>query len=369
MLTGPDAIAQMAGGKIAPIYLEGRIPIAEASSRELGLLPNQVVRAVVEQRPEGLILLINGRPVELPAQLRFRPGDAIWLKLFQGAQGSFFKLTPPPAVLTTPTAQAPTGAQVSPVVASLFTQPANLSGLMALLSPSGGLSVIAGLLSGLAGTSGPLASLLKARPSMAHLSPEAVRMAFRGSGLFSESRLASKEPISFDVKLALRELLVQLQQTKGAQASLLQATDSALREMESAQADSLAASSQRELSFSFLIPFRDADPVLISLFRPPRTPVEPDPPYTINMHTRSESLGELWMKTVIGKGQQIDFVMWADRKEVAQKAERAKGELIEDLSGAGLEMKSFSVFHGRRPAEDVHGLSAKPPGLVFDRTA
>ena len=76
MLTGPDAIAQMAGGKISPIFLEGRIPIAEATSKELGLLPNQVVRAVVEQRAEGLVVLINGRPFELPAQLRFRPGDA-----------------------------------------------------------------------------------------------------------------------------------------------------------------------------------------------------------------------------------------------------------------------------------------------------
>lgn len=366
MLTGPDAIAQMAGGKIAPIYLEGRIPIAEASSKELGLLPNQVVRAVVEQRPEGLIILINGRPFELPAQLRFRPGDAVWLKLLGGTQGFFLKLVPPPSPQTS---QAPNAAQVSPVVASLFAQPANLSGLMSLLSPSGGFSVIASFLSGLAGTSGPLVSLLKARPAMANLSADAVRVAFRGSGLFSEARLASKEPISFDVKLALRELLVQLQQSRGVQTGLVQATELALREMESAQADSLAASSHRELSFSFLIPFRDADPVLISLFRPPRSAVEPDPPYTINMHTRSESLGELWMKTVIGQGQQLDFVMWADREDVAQKAERAKGELIEDLSGAGLAMRSFSIFHGRRPSDDVNGFNAKPPGLVFDRTA
>jgi hypothetical protein len=366
MLTGPDAIAQMAGGKIAPIYLEGRIPIAEASSKELGLLPNQVVRAVVEQRPEGLIILINGRPFELPAQLRFRPGDAVWLKLLGGTQGFFLKLVPPPSPQGS---QAPAAAQVSPVVASLFAQPANLSGLMALLSPSGGLSVIASFLTGFTGTSGPLASLLKARPAMANLSPEAVRFALRGSGLFSEARLASKEPISFDVKLALRELLVQLQQSRGVQTGLVQATESALREMESAQADSLAASSHRELSFSFLIPFRDADPVLISLFRPPRSAAEPDPPYTINMHTRSESLGELWMKTVIGKGQQLDFVMWADRKDVAQKAERAKGELIEDLLGAGLAMRSFSIFHGRRPSDDLNDLNEKPPGLVFDRTA
>jgi hypothetical protein len=368
MLTGPDAIAQTAGAKVPAIYLEGRIPITEATNKELGLLPNQVVRAVVEQRPEGLIILINGRPLELPAQLRFRPGDAIWLRVLGGTQGLFLKVSPPP-FSQQPVSHSGSVGQLSPVVASLFTQPANLSGLMTLLSPSGGLSIIASLLSGLTGNAGPLASLLKARPSMANISPDAVRFAFRASGLFSEARLASKEPISFDVKLALRELLVQLQQQRSVQTGLLQATESALREMESAQADSLAAASHRELSFSFLIPFRDADPVRISLFRPPRTPVEPEPPYTINMHTRSDSLGELWMKTVIGAGQQLDFVMWADRKDVAQKAELAKGELIEDLSGAGLAMKSFSIFHGRRPNEAPGGASEKPPGLVFDRTA
>ena len=74
MLTGPDAIAQMAGGKISPIYLEGRIPIAEATSKELGLLPNQVVRAVVDQRAERLVVLINGRPFSCQPNCVFVPG-------------------------------------------------------------------------------------------------------------------------------------------------------------------------------------------------------------------------------------------------------------------------------------------------------
>ena len=64
MLTGPEAIAQLASGKVLPIYLEGRVvPVQNDISRELGLSANQVIRAVVEQRPEGLIILINGRSV------------------------------------------------------------------------------------------------------------------------------------------------------------------------------------------------------------------------------------------------------------------------------------------------------------------
>lgn len=96
MLTGPEAIAQLAGGKVLPIYLEGRVvPVQNDISRELGLSANQVVRAVVEQRPEGLIILINGRPVELPVQLRFRPGDLIWLKVVQTPQGLVLQTVAP----------------------------------------------------------------------------------------------------------------------------------------------------------------------------------------------------------------------------------------------------------------------------------
>ena len=151
MLTGPEAISQLAGGKVLPIYLEGRVvPVQNDISRELGLSANQVIRAVVEQRPEGLIILINGRPVELAAQLRFRPGDLIWLKVIQTSQGLVLQTTAPPAGLAgsaAPRQPLPTGtaaplptAAVSPMVASLFAQPANFNGLMSLFSSSGSLA-------------------------------------------------------------------------------------------------------------------------------------------------------------------------------------------------------------------------------------
>ena len=165
MLTGLDAIAQLAGGKVMQIYLEGRlIPVQNDISRELGLSANQVVRAVIEQRPEGLIILINGRPVDLPKQLRFRPGDVIWLKAFESPKGLTLQVTPPPAsAVTTP---AGTGRGLSPMVASLFAQPASFSGLLSLFSSSGGLASLASYAQA-SGGFGPLSLFLQASPSMA----------------------------------------------------------------------------------------------------------------------------------------------------------------------------------------------------------
>lgn len=367
MLTGPEAIAQ-GGGKILPIYLEGRfIPVPEAASRELGLLPNQVVRAVVEMRGESLVLLINGRALDLSPQLRYRPGEALWLRMIETPQGGFgLKQVAPPATSSQAHAAAsmPT---VSPSVSSLFAQPANLSGLMALLSNAGGLASLSSVFQASGGL-GPLGLLLQNRAAMARLSPEAVKAALRASGLFTESRLARGEGVSSDLKAVLREALVRLAQAPRLADGLRQATQSAVREIESSQADSLAANSQRELSFGFVIPFKDADPVLVQFFRPRQTPEQPNPPYTINLHTKSQDLGEVWMKTVVTDARQLDLVMWADRADIAQRAEKAKSELSEELQSAGLNVHSLIVVHGRRPP-DPSPVIGEAPGAVFDQQA
>ncbi|MFM1880730.1 MAG: hypothetical protein RLZZ344_964 [Pseudomonadota bacterium] len=376
MLTGTEAIAQV-GGKILPIYLEGRlIPVPEATSRELALNPNQVVRAVVEMRGESLVLMINGKALEMAPQAKYKPGDALWLRLVDTPQGGLaLKQVPPPAgtpaggVPTPAAAAAAAGVQpaVSPTVSSLFAQPANLSGLTALLSNAGGLAALTSSLQAVGGL-GPLGILLQGRAAMARLTPEAVKNAMRASGLFTESRLARGEQVAGDMKAALRDALVRMGQSPRMVDGLRQATQSAVREIESSQADSLAAASQRELSFGFVIPFKDADPVLVQFFRPRKTQEQPDPPFTINLHTQSQDLGEVWMKTVVGSNRSLDLVMWADRADTADRAQKAKAELVEELEGAGMSVHTLLVVHGRRPP-DPSPVIGESPGVVFDRQA
>jgi hypothetical protein len=382
VLTGTEAIAQLAGGKVLPIYLEGRVvPIQNDISRELGLSANQVIRSVVEQRSEGLIILINGRPVELPVQLRFRPGDVVWLKVVQTPNGLALQTIAPPTgqavasaalaaqLPSTGTAAPLPTAAVSPLVASLFAQPANFNGLMSLFSSSGSLASLSTLAQS-SGALGPLALFLNARPSMARLSPQGVRAALAASGFLTEARLAAGKSVRADLKTGLREALQRIVGSKpGLPSGLKSMLESAVRELESSQADALSSSNQREFSFSFLIPFRDADPVLVTFQKPPATPDEPEAPFIINLHTRSDGLGEVWMKTVVGGKTRLDLTMWADRLETAQRAERAKSELAEELESAGLALASLNVFHGRRPSDHPGIAPEEGHGVVFDQRA
>jgi len=381
MLTGPEALG-VAGGKPLPIYLEGRlIPVQEAVGRELGLKFNEVVRGVVETRGETLLLKLQGKEVELPAQLRFRPGEVLWLRYTEmgrgmvllptasqsaagiaGGGGGAGGLAQAQALPSSPTIAG----GWSPSVASLFLRPADLSGFLTLLTGAG---LFAGLAQRVQGqpAPGPLGQWFASRLSMARLSPEAVRQAMRSSGLFTESMIAhGGGPAIGDLKLALRQSLAEIE-LDALEQGLREKIESGLHELESSQADSLVAASQRDLAFNFVIPFKDADPVLISFFRPKRSEEQPNPPSVINIYTRSDSLGEVWLKTVVFSGDVLELTMWAAQPDVASRARRAVAELEEEMASAGLVLRSMSVLNGRRPPED-----AQPdlkPGAVLDLKA
>jgi|GEM_PF-295857 len=383
MLTGPEALG-VAGGKPLPIYLEGRlIPVQEAVGRELGLKFNEVVRRCCGNPRETLLLKLQGKEVELPAQLRFRPGEVLWLRYTEMGRGMVLVPTANQSAAgiagggggagglaqaqahALPSSPAIAGGW-SPSVASLFLRPADLSGLLTLLTGAG---LFAGLAQRVQGqpAPGPLGQWFASRLTMARLTPEAVRQAMRSSGLFTESMIAhGGGPAVGDLKLALRQALTEIELDTLEQ-GLREKIESSLHELESSQADSLVAASQRDLVFNFVISFKDADPVLISFFRPKRSEEQPNPPSVINIYTRSESLGEVWLKTVVFSGDVLELTMWAAQTDVASRARRAVGELEEEMASAGLVLRSMSVLNGRRPSED-----APPdlkPGAVLDLKA
>lgn len=383
MLTGPEAIAA-AGARPLPIYLEGRlIPLQDAVSKELGLNPNQVVKAVVEIRPEGSMVLVNGRYVELPAQLRFRPGDEIWLRMLQTGKGPALQLVPPPAE-EVPTVRAQLAAQASalvpglaglpPSVASLFVRPADYSGLMALFA--GGLLTSLVRASGGADAGGasrllPLVQFLNGRLSAHRITPEAIKQALRASGLFSESRLAQGQTVQADLKVALMAALRLLEAEQEGDVELKEAVEGAIRELQSSQADSLVSQSHRELLLTFLVPFRDAPPALIRFFRPPKSQEDPDPPMSFDIHTQSPELGNLWLSAVLHQQSDLSLTMWAERESVAKLASNSVGDLEGDLEDIGLHVQKITVLHGRRPDDTVLPPGDRPraPGSVLDLKA
>lgn len=362
-MIGPDEATL--SGRLNPIYLEGRPLLLEAPvARALGLRDGQIVQASVELRGETLKMLINGQMFDLPPGLRFRPGEDVWLRAHAKANGWILKPVEPqedPSELSEATivsvavASSPT-INTSRLLA-LSLRPPQTPALMSLFQPA----QIAALFKTI--NSPELAALFqRMRLSMGAMNANDVETAIQNSGFWLEALLSQGKGIPLtDNKALLRKLLRAITdgdvQHKGK-------VEKALDDVEAAQVESLAAQTRGEISFSMVLPFIDANPVEIHFFRGARRPGEEKPPFTVNIHTNSDHLGEIWLKTSIARSAHVDMMMWAVREDVVNLARRHTEALSKRLRDAGLTMDSMRIFHSARPS--LPESWSAPSGAMLD---
>jgi hypothetical protein len=92
------------------------------------------------------------------------------------------------------------------------------------------------------------------------------------------------------------------------------------------------------------------------------------PVLTVNVHSKTEDLGPVWLKTQLMNAQQIELTMWAEQAFVVDQARSRASLLGDELRDAGLNMRSFNVVHGSRPAEPSNW-TPSGRGLVVDVSA
>jgi len=141
----------------------------------------------------------------------------------------------------------------------------------------------------------------------------------------------------------------------------------AVDELESAQVQAVQAQAQGDVLFRMTLPFVDANPVELVFRKEPRGP-DQLPLLTVNVHSRSDIFGPVWLKTQIEGSQHIDLTMWAEKGDVASAARLRASELGSQLQGAGLNMRSFKIVHGARP-ESPADFVPTGRGLVLDMSA
>jgi len=141
----------------------------------------------------------------------------------------------------------------------------------------------------------------------------------------------------------------------------------AIDEMESAQVQAIQAQAQREVLFRMTLPFVDAEPVELVFRREPRSS-DQLPLLTVNVHSRSDMFGPVWLKTQLEGSEQIDLTMWAEKSDVAAAARQRSSELGNELQKAGLTMRSFKIVHGARPQAPADFVPTGR-GLVVDMSA
>ena len=346
-MLGPELINLAA--RPTPIFLEGSasIQLTQQAAKDLGLKDGQIIQAVIAARGDLLKLTINNRELDWPGSRRFNPGDKLEFRVEQSIFGR--RLIP-----LTGSAVGNTAAPLSPRLLSLLHRPQQTS-VLAGLFKQGGLD---GIVMQLGGAEQKLLAGLML--SMAKLSPQDVRRGLLNSGLFGEALIAAAVPQQGpDIKQLLRILMRSIPPQSAAVAEL----DSAIDEIESKQLESVQTQQSREHYYSFILPFSDASPVEVELYRQPLNDADSSEEWVINLHTESPNLGQLWLKTTLKSANSIEMIMWAPFADVAQRAQAAASELEYELDRFGLNLTRLEVLSAPRPSLS-DGLSGS--GQVVD---
>ena len=383
MITGAEAL--VAPNRINPIYLDGKLLTFQASIAEsLGLKDGQIVQALVRLHGDQPKLLLQGRMIDAPASALAAPGESMWLRVQNKAEGQWsFQPVPPPAgtqatstalTLNVPTLMmAPSLAPVVSRIANLLYRPTGAVELSQLYKP--------GTLDALLGTIARPDLLTQWRGlqlSMSQLTPSSLQQAMMGA-MGSEVWLARGMPMAAqDPKQMLRKLIdaistnnlnaTQLNDGDDADSiGIISRLQRAVDDLEASQVQAVQAQAQQEILFNMTLPFADANPVELTIRRGPKQEGE-SPLLIINVHSKSEELGPVWLKTQLANSEQVELTMWSEDPSVVSQARSRSSLLGQELSSAGLTMKSFQVIQGARPTEtSVWAPSGR--GLVVDVSA
>ena len=378
-MLGPDVVS--AASRIGPVQAENRtVWVQTPVAQQLGLRDGQIVQATAEVRDQRVRLWLKDFFFDLPNGWVLKDGDKPFLRVSHNPGGWGFLIQAYPNGQAPPATATPVnqlfGLNPGLALAAEAAQPepqSNRVGMLLMHPP--GFATFSKLLSDVAqgswGTQAEIGPwfqrLLQQRSSMAQINPSMLRKAVMGQARSIENILLQGQEAADDPKTLMKTLLSLLSE-EGANKEVLRQVEDAASEFEAAQAQSAQKMQQGELSLHVILPFVDADPVDLHFHRPPRKKGQEEPPLSVDIHSRSRVLGEVWLNTQISKGSDVDLVMWALRGDVAHLAKERSGELGLELGSAGLQLQSFQIFNAPRPLARVSE-SSGTRGSVIDLRA
>jgi hypothetical protein len=381
-MLGPDVVS--AASRIGLVQAENRtVSVQTPVAQQLGLRDGQIVQATAEVRDQRVRLWLKDFFFDLPNGWVLKDGDKPFLRVSHNPGGWGFLIQAYPNGQAPPATATPVNqlfglraAAPSPLIPPDEAMPEQLPNRLGmLLMHPPGFATFSKLLSDVTQGSlstqaeiGPwLQRLLQQRNSMAQINPSMLRKAVMGQARSIENILLQGQEGADDPKTLLKTLLSLLSE-EGNNKGVLRQVEDAATEFEAAQVQSAQKMQQGELSLHVILPFVDADPVDLHFHRPPRKKGQEEPPLSVDIHSRSRVLGEVWLNTQISKGSDVDLVMWALRGEVAHLAKERSGELGLELGSAGLQLQSFQIFNAPRPLARVSE-SSGTRGSVIDLRA
>jgi hypothetical protein len=346
LISGANALVEP--GRIHPIFLEGKLlPLQAKAAAELGLKDGQVVQGTVRLQHDQPMLMLQGKALAVPGLMASQVGESIWFRVQDGNLVSI------------------NASSLVSRIASLLYRP-NVNSVLPQLFQSGQLDAL------LSQVKRPdlEAQWRGIQLSMAQLTPAAIRQTMMGA-MGTEVWLSKGlQPPAQDTKQLLRKLLSEVNNSgidEEIDSGLVEKLTHAIDDIEASQVQAVQAQAQQEILFHMTLPFVDANPIELTVRRGPRQEGE-QPVLTVNVHSKTEDLGPIWLKTQLMNAQQIELTMWAVNESVVSQARSRSYLLGDELRAAGLNLRAFSVVHGERPTE-LSDWAPTGRGLVVDVSA
>ncbi len=173
-------------------------------------------------------------------------------------------------------------------------------------------------------------------------------------GLFNEALLSKKQKLNPNNQKVLIAQLVRLLNERGIDSQPL---TKALLDIEASQIETNQGLQNREIFFSLIFPFKEFGDWNFSFSKTKNPENDGDAFYTFNLHTKNESIGEVWLRVVVEKRHNLNMQMWATSKKTYHNAISKSDNLNALLNDAGLKVSSFEVFNEKRPGNRVQEVS------------
>ena len=327
--------------KVNPIFLEGTLKIAAADAKIVGLRDGQIVQAVIENRGDHTKLLIGNKEFELPKNMHGSENSKFQAKVTILNNGS--AVLNPAGVSVSGGNSPPIFFPLSPHFMNLLLHSSGFGNLLNIYS-SGFLSSI----STHSGLTDIIAKILGLRLNLSTLTASDLKAFILNFGLFNESILAKRQKLSTTNQKVLLSQLVRMLTERGIDPQLV---NRAILDIEASQLETNQSLQNREIFFSLMLPFKDFGSIDFSFSKIASGNNEKDAPYTFNLHTKNEKLGEIWLRVVVEKRVNLNMQMWATDEQTYKKAKDGVSNLKRLLSDAGLQISTFEIFNEEKPGE------------------
>lgn len=335
--------------------VETRLPVIPAPDvLTLGLREDQIVRPLVTVQRDALKLVLQGRAFDPPPGMKLVAGESPPMRVHLLTGGG--------AVLQAVETLVPPAPSLTPMrLDRLLHMPSSLDALLQVLRPGGLQQWLAPTLPSIPQVGALLQLLLRGRPDMDGLDGPGLRQAMLASGFLTESQLLHKSGSPSDLKSVLRQLIEWLQSEHPEPAAKLAEV---VDEIEAFQLQTLQNDSNRPLSLHLVLAFGNGPPVQLAVHRDRPGKLREESAWNVDLYTRSDVWGQIWLRTRVIGTEQVGLTMWAEREDVYSLAVQRGHLLRESLREAQLILNDFRVIHGLRPDSDSPSPLAGPGRLI-----